>query len=403
MRVLSVGLLYPPHHLGGYELVFEGVTNATIARGHEVRVLVSDHRLPGRSGADGEHVRRALRSHLDASALRAAHHLDLRQRLAIERHNSAVLSSQLLELSPDVVCWWAMSGVSLTLIEQVRRAGISSVLMVHDTWPVYALASEPWLRAARRLRLALLAPLIEPLLGVPVRLDLDRSGRFLFNSAYTRDAVRASGLRPRDEGVLTPGVSPRYEPAASASCWRGRLLYVGRLDPVKGVDLAILALARLPAETTLTIVGAGAPAYEAGLRREAEALGVAERVTFAGAAEAGELPAFYAQSDAVLFPVRWQEPWGLVPLEAMAVGRPVIATAMGGAASYLRDGRNAIVVPPGDPSALAAAVERVAHDRGLRERLRAGGFQAAAEHSAARYERAAVDELERAAGAPRRR
>jgi glycogen synthase len=87
----------------------------------------------------------------------------------------------------------------------------------------------------------------------------------------------------------------------------------------------------------------------------------------------------------VLFPVRWEEPWGLVPLEAMAAGRPVVATATGGAAEYLRDGENALVVPPDDPVALAAAVRRL-EDEGLRARLVAGGRA-----TAARYPRAAFD------------
>jgi glycosyltransferase involved in cell wall biosynthesis len=61
----------------------------------------------------------------------------------------------------------------------------------------------------------------------------------------------------------------------------------------------------------------------------------------------------YAAHDCVLFPVRWEEPWGLVPLEAMAVGRPVVATGTGGSAEYLRDAGNCLLHPPGDAAALA--------------------------------------------------
>ncbi len=80
----------------------------------------------------------------------------------------------------------------------------------------------------------------------------------------------------------------------------------------------------------------------------------------------------------MLFPVTWPEPFGLVPLEAMACGRPVVATATGGAAEYLRDGENCLIVPVDDPQSLAAAVQRLAADEALRAGLVAGGHATAA-------------------------
>jgi glycogen synthase len=99
----------------------------------------------------------------------------------------------------------------------------------------------------------------------------------------------------------------------------------------------------------------------------------------------------------VLFPVTWQEPWGLVPLEAMAVGRPVVATATGGAAEYLVDEHNALVVAPGDADALAAAVRRLAEDGSLRERLREGGAETARRYDQRAFEQRVIAALEEAA------
>ena len=93
----------------------------------------------------------------------------------------------------------------------------------------------------------------------------------------------------------------------------------------------------------------------------------------------------YAAADVVVFPVRWAEPWGLVPLEAMAVGRPVVATCTGGSAEYLRDGENCLVVPAEDPDALARAVARLSSDAALRDRLRARGFETAARFTEASF------------------
>ncbi len=448
MKVLNIGLLYPPHHRGGYEIVWEGAVRAARARGHEVRVLASDYRAseprasgpwasdleasrlrasgPEASGlrasepeADGlrasglqapeappygsqrapgtaSAIYRELRSYLDRAA-QAPVSLDLRQRLALERHNAAVLGHHLREFAPDVVAWWGMGGMSLMLIERVRRARIPSVFMVHDTWPDYGVSTDAWTRMTRRRAVRRLAPLLEPLCGVPMRLDLQRAGTFLFNSTWTRDALAKIGFRPTRSAVVTPGVHGRYRAAPARESWGGRLLYVGRLDPVKGVDVILDALALLPDGVSLTLVGSGGGRYEDQLRRQADALGVRARLEMAGPVDPDELPGVYARADAVVFPVRWEEPWGLVPLEAMAVGRPVIATARGGARSYLRDSENALLTPVDDPAAVAAAVMRLAAEPALRRSLREGGLRTASEHTAARFEGQIVEQLERAA------
>ena len=106
-----------------------------------------------------------------------------------------------------------------------------------------------------------------------------------------------------------------------------------------------------------------------------------------------ELPAVYEGADVVLFPVRWEEPWGLVPLEAMGLGRPVIATGRGGSGEYLRDGENCLLVAPGDPAAIAGAVRRLADDHGLVERLREGGFRTAAKHTETIFNQAVLEAL----------
>jgi glycosyltransferase involved in cell wall biosynthesis len=117
-----------------------------------------------------------------------------------------------------------------------------------------------------------------------------------------------------------------------------------------------------------------------------------------GALPRAALPGLYAAADVVVFPVLWEEPWGLVPLEAMAMGRPVVATGQGGSGEYLRDGENALLHAPGDTAGLAAAVERLAADAGLRERLREGGSATASRHTEDVFNAAVAGELERALG-----
>src|SRR5207237_9395128 len=91
------------------------------------------------------------------------------------------------------------------------------------------------------------------------------------------------------------------------------------------------------------------------------------------------LAARCAEADALLFPVLWDEPFGLVPIEAMACATPVIATGTGGSAEFLEHEANCLLVPRGDARALAAAVQRLAGDHELRTHIVAGGLRTASE------------------------
>jgi glycosyltransferase involved in cell wall biosynthesis len=201
----------------------------------------------------------------------------------------------------------------------------------------------------------------------------------------TRTAIANAGV---DRDLFTP-----REPGE----WKGRLAVVGRIDERKGIAIATRALAQLPA-ATLTVDGSGSPTHRAELEALAAELGVAKRITFAQGARSA-LPDVYAAADAVLFPVLWPEPWGLVPLEAMAVGRPVVATGTGGSAEYLRDGENCLIYAPReDPAALAAAIERLAGDPALRDRLRERGFETAARYDERNFAARIAELLDSVAG-----
>jgi glycogen(starch) synthase len=372
VRVLTVGNMYPPHHLGGYELVWRDAVAHLRSRGWTVRVLTTDFRRPdppvdeGQRNGTGD-VHRELgwywRDH-EWPKLR------VRERVHLERRNAAALERHLAEFRPDVVGWWAMGGMSLSMIEGVRRRGVPAAGFVCEEWMVYGPVVDGWMRFAGRPLVGVLA---EPITGIPARVRFRDVGPWLFPSEMLRaQAVAARGLT--DTTVAHQGVDRRVFGPADRPPWRWRLLYVGRIDPRKGIDLAIEALATLPAEARLDVVGGGDPEHLAELRTLAEHLGVSDRVEFHPAERQSRLPGRYAEADVVLFPVRWQEPWGLVPLEAMSVGTPVIATGRGGSGEYLRDGENCLLFDPDRGAApLGEAIRRLARDPDLRLRLREGG------------------------------
>jgi glycosyltransferase involved in cell wall biosynthesis len=394
MRILAVGNMYPPHHFGGYELVWRSAMEAARAEGHDVRVLTTDLDT-GATEPDDPGVFRELRWSWHDHDFPA---LGVRGRVALERHNARVLDRHLRELEPDVVSWWSMGGMSLSMMERVRRRGIPAVAFVHNEWLDYGRKVDGWSYPfATRFRA--LAPLAERLAGVPARIDLNRAARYVFVSEATRRRTLVlDGIDLESSGVAHSGIDPAFIDPQPEQEWRWRLLYVGRLDEHKGVHTAIEALAHLPPEAVLTIVGGWDEAEQWRLTELARRLGVSERVNFDGQRSRDELPAAYRDCDAVVFPSIWDEPWGLVPLEAMGQGRPVVATGRGGSGEYLLDGENALLFEAGDARALAAAVERLARDPTLRARLREAGLATAPRYTESHFNRAVLDELRHAVG-----
>jgi D-inositol-3-phosphate glycosyltransferase len=171
-------------------------------------------------------------------------------------------------------------------------------------------------------------------------------------------------------GPVDPRPSDRY-----------RLVFVGRLVERKGIGNVISALADVP---NAELVVAGGPDHAdlaedreiLRLRRLAEACGVADRVVFRGRVGRSDLPALLRSADAVVC-VPWYEPFGIVPLEAMACGVPVIASAVGGLIDSVVDGTTGLHVPPRSPERIAEALRELLPDVERRRAIGAAGARRA--------------------------
>ena len=381
MRVLVLSNLYPPNAMGGYELSCRDVVDRWRAKGHEVTVLTTAGTVQGvvEPVVDEPHVRRQLSWYWSEHAFLTPR---FRSRLALERANHAALRAALEQLRPDVVSVWHLGGMSLSLLTALERAGVPVVCNICDEWPDYGPKVDAWLAGWQRLPNPL-ARLGSRLTGLPTGLPALDLFAHSFVSEFTLERMRqltrwsfphatvvGSGVDTVDFPLAIPDGRP----------WRGELLAVGRVEPRKGFDTAVAALAHLPASTRLRIAGVADPQHLAELRRTAVAAGAEDRLVIAAEPRAA-VRGLYAAADAVLFPSRWDEPFGLVPLEAMSQGTPVIATRRGGAVEFLVDGVNCLVIPDGDPVALAAAVRRLETDAALRSRLVEGGLRTAARYT----------------------
>jgi D-inositol-3-phosphate glycosyltransferase len=167
---------------------------------------------------------------------------------------------------------------------------------------------------------------------------------------------------------------------------RPMLLWVGRVAPIKGLDTLLDAVARLRAAgrpARLLIVGGDADEpmseHEVSLRRRIERLDLADSVSFVGPQPQSVLPVYYAAADVTVLP-SYYESFGMVALEAMACGSPVIASRVGGLVTTVRDGVTGFLVPDGDVDAVAERIGALIADPDLRWRVGREGVRWAAQH-----------------------
>jgi glycosyltransferase involved in cell wall biosynthesis len=194
-------------------------------------------------------------------------------------------------------------------------------------------------------------------------------GRF---GARPRVAVIPDGVRiDRPEDLIA-----RSEDRARRSPRNGSgvVAYAGHLYAWKGVDVLLEALVRLSDTRGLIIGGHSAEPDLARTKSLAERLGIGERVTFTGLVDPGRVPQLLTQADVLVLPnpasaisTRYTSPLKL--FEYMAAGRPIVSSDLPSIREILRDGVNALLVPPGDPIALASAIDRILKDPGLAVRL----------------------------------
>jgi glycosyltransferase involved in cell wall biosynthesis len=178
-------------------------------------------------------------------------------------------------------------------------------------------------------------------------------------------------------GVDTSVFTPRGPVAPRSG--RPRLLVLGRLVERKGQEDAVRALARVPDAELVVVGGPPAAGLDADpevlrLRAVAEQVGVADRVCFAGSVSRADVPAWVRSADVVLA-VPWYEPFGITPLEAMACGRPVVATAVGGLVDTVAEGVTGDLVPPRDPERLGEVLAALLADDERRAAYGAAGIQ----------------------------
>jgi hypothetical protein len=194
LRILLITLNYPPPVLGAYGVMCAQVANPLSLRGHEVHVLTRSQEEQESSRVKREvkgtiQVWRVLRSYWDGSGGLTP---SLPEALRIEQHNHAQLHTVLTEYRPDVVSFWHMGAMSLSLITATAGLGFPIVFVIGDDWLCYGGWADAWTRWCGSH--AQQAAHIKQHTGLPTRLpDLGKIGIFCFVSAWTRQRAEQRG------------------------------------------------------------------------------------------------------------------------------------------------------------------------------------------------------------------
>jgi phosphatidylinositol alpha-mannosyltransferase len=367
MKILQVTQSYHPRPGGVTEHVHHVATELR-ARGHDVAVVTANF---GRSNGDHDGVIRVGRNML-VPINGAWVNMTIAHRLVTQ------LAQIFKTLRPDVIHTHCPLAPTLPLAAlDAAPAGTLTVGTFHAAATSslgYRIFQKPLQRYWNRL---------------DVRIAVSEAARVLADTYFPGDYT----IVPN--GVDTNRFSPHVRAIDGLRDSAFNVLFVGRLDKRKGLKYlfhAVRAVHNLNGRRIRIIV-----VGDDGLRRfNLPQLPRAVDVVFAGVVPNSDLPRYFASGDVFCSPATGQESFGIVLLEAMASGIPVIGTSIPGYLTILRDEWNALVVPPRDPGALCEAIGRVIRDRTLRQRIAANGIATARRYRWAHV----VDHLESLYGAP---
>lgn len=339
-RVLFVGPLPPP--MGGVGLMIEMLVNSSLARDHELRVV-----------------------NISKGVLRCATEKRTWRTIPYFIRDAAAMLGALVAFRPDVVIVHASATVSFlrdwVFMAMARLCGRRVICHYHGT--CHRHFPSPHTRSGRTAgRL---------LMGAAHRvIALGPTYRDTFARAWRRDdivwAPNVTDVGLYREAAASAAPTPWLAPGE-----RG-LLFVGRLSRPKGIwdlfDAIPAVLAGHPEARFLLCGVAETEAQEPVLRAEVARRGYAERVTFLGPLHGLEKARVWVSASVFVSPSR-AEAFPLVIPETMAAGVPMVVTAVGAIPDFVKDGEDGFLVPPRDPAALAAAVNRLLDDEPLRRRM----------------------------------
>jgi glycosyltransferase involved in cell wall biosynthesis len=366
MRILICSALFPPHVLGGAELVAYKQAKALRALGHEVRIF---------SGRLSSAIMRPYRVtstkkefHTTWVSL-SPRHISGDSWNFYNQQIRRAFANVLEEFAPDVVHFHNLSGLSIKMIDECQTRGIPAVMTLHDYWGICfkntmikndgsicmqsgfdCLGCKETLWSDRSIP--------SPVRNSHILLSLDKVDRFIAPSRYLAERYATNGLPLDKIVVLHNGIDLDLFPSTRMRHDKLILGFIGYLGKHKGIDFLLRALTLVHdlEKIRLLIVGDGEEArYLKSLCRE---LNLDRYVTFHGRVDNRHIPTIYEKIDVLVVPSIWPENSPVTISEAMASGIPVIAFNLGGISEMVEEGVTGFLVSPKDIHTLAERIER---------------------------------------------
>lgn len=191
--------------------------------------------------------------------------------------------------------------------------------------------------------------------------------RFIVGSQYMKNELEANGITGNKIEIVHPVPAALQTPIALPVSESPEVLFVGQVIRGKGVDFMLKALSSLTGKWRATVVGEGS--HLENCKQLADQLGISDRVSFPGWVPHEKLDDYYRSARMLVVPSRWPEPFGMVGIEAMARGRPVVAFANGGIPDWLDHGKTGFLVPPTDTKRMASRIQELLDDTALAARM----------------------------------
>ena len=390
MRILLLSNLYPPYVEGGAEIL-AGEIGAELARlGHEVIVLTSLHGVetPQRDGQIWRTLRIAPTAFFNQ---RRPWWQQLKQLLNYYRRyhspaNARELRRAISTIQPDVLYVWEITGIGVSsIMKTLPDLHVPIVFHLGSYWLLYARSPET---DQSRLRTRWLK---QWLIGTVSELTWTS---LIAVSALVKEKYAQAGFDEERIEVIHNGIDSRFLATSNRHIDTAsdsyQLLFVGRVRAEKGIMILLKALDLLMHEEgwisnkqkslSLHIFGDGDAVYISELQRFLHERQLTSFVTFHGIVSQDELIKQYDRAHMLLVPSLWQEPFGLVVLEAMARGLAVIASKTGGLVEIITHEVNGLLVEPGNERELALAIRELLLDAEKRAWLGRAGRATVQEH-----------------------
>lgn len=382
MRILVITNRYAPDVEGGYEETCKDVVEALIRAGHEVCVLSRRSRLEG-------HISSVARILPDCSVPPGA--LGLLVGLARVFKARRKVARLAKAFDPDLVYLWNLAGLPLPLVTRWINSR-PTVVYVAEHWFAGWITGKrlpdpvghKLLEATRRQlfswkRLARIMNRMAKWAWVPYwkRSVITSPELIQYDSRYMRQRAESEGILIRSTEVPHGIHIASYDFRPTSERSLDQLLYVGRVVADKGIETIIESLSQFREigrpETCLTVVGHGEGRYVATLIDLADRLGVLDRVRFRGRVPRENVPQVFSEHGIFVFAPVWEEPFGIVLLEALASGIPTVCSGKGGTSEIIHHESTGLIFKPGDSLTLSQAILRFQEDADLADRCSRAG------------------------------